>query len=355
MSGRRGRTLVTGGAGFIGTNLADRLLRAGEEVVILDDLSRPGVLDNLRWLQDEHGDRLRAELGDIRDPEVVRRAVDGVTTVFHFAAQVAVTTSVDAPMQDFGINLLGTMTLLEELRRLPEAPVLLFTSTNKVYGGMEDVVVEQAGERYQPADAGYRAHGIGEDRPLSFCSPYGCSKGGADQYVLDYAKSYGLRSVVFRMSCIYGPHQCGNEDQGWVAHFLKAAMAGEAITIYGDGRQVRDVLFVDDLLDAMLLAVDGIDALAGQAFNMGGGPRSTTSLLELLDHIGELEGEAPRVDFGPWRIGDQRWYVSDTRRFSAATGWAPKVGVRDGVARLHQWLAASSDVLRPERSVAEAR
>ena len=348
-----GRVLVTGGAGFIGTNMTDRLLRSGERVVVLDDLSRPGVVTNLRWLQEQHGDRLEVELGDIRDPDIVRRAVQDTTRVFHFAAQVAVTTSVDAPLQDFGVNLLGTMTLLEELRRLPKPPALLFTSTNKVYGGMEDVRVEQVGERYEPADGRYRANGVGEDRPLEFCSPYGCSKGGADQYVLDYAKTYGLPTVVFRMSCIYGPHQCGNEDQGWVAHFLKQAIAGEPITLYGDGRQVRDVLFVDDLLDAMLLALDEIDSVQGRAFNMGGGPASTVSLLELLDLIGELEGSPPRVDFGEWRIGDQRWYVSDTRRFSAATGWSPTVGVGDGVRRLHQWL--HQDAPARARSVAEVR
>jgi CDP-paratose 2-epimerase len=344
------RTVITGGAGFIGTNLADRLLRAGREVVVLDDLSRPGVLDNLRWLQAEHGDRLEVVLGDVRDPEVVRRAVQGAAQVFHFAAQVAVTTSVDEPMHDFGVNLLGTITLLEELRRLPEKPALLFTSTNKVYGGMEDVRIERVGERYEPADGRLRAHGVGEDRPLSFCSPYGCSKGGADQYVIDYAKSYGLPTVVFRMSCIYGPHQCGNEDQGWVAHFLKAAMAGEPITLYGDGRQVRDVLFVEDLLDAMEAAMADIGRLSGSAFNMGGGPASTVSLLELLDLIARLEGRRPEVDFGAWRIGDQRWYVSDTRRFAAATGWSPAVGVADGVRRLHAWLQADGAVA----AVAEA-
>ena len=348
-----GRTLITGGAGFVGTNLADRLVRAGERVVVLDDLSRPGVLDNLAWLQAQHGDRLDVELGDIRDAEVVRRAVQDTTRVFHLAAQVAVTTSVDEPVHDFGVNLIGTVTLLEELRRLPTPPAVLFTSTNKVYGGMEDVQFERVGERYEPADAGYRRHGVGEDRPLQFSSPYGCSKGGADQYVLDYAKTYGLPTVVFRMSCIYGPHQCGNEDQGWVAHFLKQAMAGEPITLYGDGRQVRDVLFVEDLIDAMLLAVDDIGSLAGKAFNLGGGPGSTVSLLELLDLIAELERQEPRVEFGSWRIGDQRWYVSDTRRFSAAAGWSPRVGVHEGVRRLHRWLREEAPAR--DRAVAEAR
>ena len=339
----RGTSVITGGAGFIGTNMADRLLREGRHVVVLDDLSRPGVDANLAWLRATHAGRLHVEVGDVRDARAVRRAVADADQVFHFAAQVAVTTSVTDPMADFAVNLTGTLTVLEELRRLASPPPLLFTSTNKVYGGLEDVDVEQRGERHEPASAALRDHGVGEGRPLEFCSPYGCSKGGADQYVLDYAKSYGLPTVVFRMSCIYGPHQCGNEDQGWVAHFLMQAMAGRPITLYGDGRQVRDVLFVDDLLDAMLLAVDGVDHLGGRAYNMGGGPASTVSLLELLDLISDLEGSLPQIDFGPWRIGDQRWYVSDTRRFTAASGWEPKVRVADGVARLHEWLRSGND------------
>jgi CDP-paratose 2-epimerase len=343
-------TLITGGAGFIGTNMADRLLRAGERVVVLDDLSRAGVEANLRWLRAQHGERVALELADVRHAGDVRRAVARADQVFHFAAQVAVTTSVDDPRSDFEVNLGGTLTLLEELRRLPDPPPLLFTSTNKVYGALDDVAIERVGERYEPADPHLRSHGIGESRSLQFCSPYGCSKGGADQYVLDYAKTYGLDAVVFRMSCIYGPHQCGNEDQGWVAHFLMQARAGAPITLYGDGRQVRDILFVEDLLDAMQLAVGRIEQVGGQAFNMGGGPASTVSLLELLDLIGELEGRAPEVRFGPWRIGDQRWYVSDTRRFAAATGWAPSVSPATGVRRLHRWFRDEASA----ESVAEA-
>ena len=185
-----------------------------------------------------------------------------------------------------------------------------------------------------------REHGISEQQPLQFASPYGCSKGGADQYVLDYADTYDLPTVVFRMSCIYGPHQCGNEDQGWVAHFLMRALDRDPITIYGDGRQVRDVLYVEDLLDAMQTAMDKVDTLSGQAFNMGGGPENTVSLLELLSMIGDL-GAPPQVSFGPWRVGDQRYYVSDTRRFSDATGWEPKVSPQRGVEQLHDWLAAN--------------
>jgi CDP-paratose 2-epimerase len=332
------KALITGGAGFIGTNMADRLLREGREVVVLDDLSRVGVRRNLRWLRETHSRRLHVVEGDVRDADVVRGALEGVDTVFHFAAQVAVTTSVTDPRHDFGVNLLGTLNLLEELRRLDNPPPLLFTSTNKVYGSLSDIELSQQDGRYEPVDKSWRAHGIGESRGLSFASPYGCSKGGADQYVLDYAYSYGLPTLVFRMSCIYGPHQQGNEDQGWVAHFVKEAMEGRPITLYGDGRQVRDVLFVDDLLEAMLTAVDDIDRLQGQAFNMGGGPASTVSLLELIEQIATLTGAAPDVDFGDWRVGDQRWYVSDTRRFCDATGWAPTVAPAEGVERLHAWL-----------------
>lgn len=343
------RTLITGGAGFIGTNMADRLLRAGERVVVLDDLSRAGVDANLAWLRATHGERLEVEVGDLRDERTVRRCLRGVDRVFHFAAQVAVTTSVTDPVADYAVNLAGTMTLLEELRRIGDPPPLLFTSTNKVYGKLGGLEVVQRDQRYEPLATEVRRHGIAESQPLQFSSPYGCSKGAADQYVLDYAETYGLLTLVFRMSCIYGPHQCGNEDQGWVAHFLMRALAGEPITLYGDGRQVRDVLFVDDLLTAMVTATEHAEQLRGQAFNMGGGPGSTVSLLELLDLIGELCGK-PAVNFGPWRVGDQRYYVSDTRRFAAATGWAPEVGPRDGVTRLHDWLIARAPRLSGTRA-----
>lgn len=343
------RTLITGGAGFIGTNMADRLLHEGGEVVVLDDLSRAGVRDNLSWLESVHRDRLQVEVADVRDARAVRSALRDVEQVFHFAAQVAVTTSVTAPADDYGINLGGTVTLLEELRRLADPPPLLFTSTNKVYGTLGGLEVGKRGRRYGPANPEAARHGIAESQPLQFASPYGCSKGGADQYVLDYAATYGLPNLVFRMSCIYGPHQCGNEDQGWVAHFLMRALADEAITLYGDGCQVRDVLFVEDLLDAMLLATAHVDELAGTAFNMGGGPQSTVSLLELLDLIGQL-CQPPRVEFGEWRVGDQRYYVSDTRRFREATGWSPRVAPEEGVARLHEWLTSREARLTTSRA-----
>jgi CDP-paratose 2-epimerase len=228
--------------------------------------------------------------------------------------------------------------VLEAARAQPAPPSLVMTSTNKVYGGLDDVALELDGQRYGPSDADIAAHGIAETRPLDFHSPYGCSKGTADQYVRDYARSYGLRTVVFRMSCIYGWRQFGTEDQGWVAHFLLRALASEPITLFGDGRQVRDILFVDDLVDALLRARRGIDTLAGRVFNIGGGPENVVSLLELIDMIGALEGRRPDLVHEGWRTGDQRYYVSDTRAFQAATGWRPAVGARQGVKRLHGWL-----------------
>jgi CDP-paratose 2-epimerase len=247
-------------------------------------------------------------------------------------------------VSDFEVNLGGTVALLDELRRLPRPPFFLFTSTNKVYGSLPDTPLERVGERWLPTDRRLRERGVDESRPLDFCTPYGCSKGGADQYVLDWAKTYGLPAVVFRMSCIYGPHQHGNEDQGWVAHFLIRSFAREPVTIFGDGAQVRDILHVDDLVRAFLLARERVDDTAGRAFNVGGGPDNTISLLELVELIEELRGARPLVGFAQERVGDQRWYVSDTTRLAKTIGWSPQVGVGEGVDDLHRWLAAERAV-----------
>jgi CDP-paratose 2-epimerase len=338
------RALVTGGAGFIGTNLADRLLREGHRVRIVDNLARAGVERNLAWLRERHGERLEVAIGDLCDPGLAAAAVRGTETVFHLAAQVAVTTGLEDPRHDFDVNLLGTINLLEAARAQARPPAVIFTSTNKVYGGLEDVELRDTGRRYEPAAAAIRRAGIAEDRPLDFCTPYGCSKGAADQYVVDYAKSYGMATAVLRMSCIYGPHQCGSEDQGWVAHFAIRALDGGPITLYGDGRQVRDILFVEDLVEAFLLARENIDRIGGRAYNMGGGPENAVSLLEVIERIGELHGEAPEVDFGPWRQGDQRYYVTDTRRFREDTGWRPRVGAGAGIERLYGWLREEASV-----------
>jgi len=328
------RALVTGGAGFIGTNLASRLVEDGHEVVVLDSLARRGSERNLHFLRGAYGKAIRFVHGDVRDAAAVRRASVGVDRVFHLAAQVAVTTSLEDPVTDFDVNIGGTLTLLEELRRLDEPPFLLFTSTNKVYGALPDLHLALADGRWLPADRTLRAHGLSEERPLDFCTPYGCSKGAADQYVLDYAKHFDLPAVVFRMSCIYGPHQNGTEDQGWVAHFAIRALEGKPVTVYGDGCQVRDLLFVDDLVEAMQLAHEHATIVAGRPFNIGGGPENAVSVGEALDLIGATD-----VDYSDERAGDQRYYVADTRRFRDATGWSPLVPVADGLGRLVRWLA----------------
>ena len=343
----RDRVLVTGGAGFVGSNLVDRLASEGRRVRILDSLVRPGVEQNERWLNRRHRGRVEMVHADLRDTKAMAEALRGVSSVFHFAAQVAVTTSVEDPHEDFEVNLGGTFQLLDAMRRLPSPPKLVFTSTNKVYGILGDVELSERATRYEPVDGSLREDGISERRPLDFHSPYGCSKGAADQYVLDFARTYGVPATVFRMSCIYGPRQFGTEDQGWVAYFLLRALAGDPITIYGDGKQVRDILFIDDLVDAFLRAEAALPVISGQAFNIGGGPGSTISLLELLDRIEALLGLRPKVSFAGWRTGDQRYYVSNTRRFRTATGWRARVGVEEGLRRLYEWLCAP-----PERAAA---
>ncbi len=333
-----GPIVITGGAGFIGTNVAHRLLSAGKRVVLYDNLSRPGVEQNVEWLRALHGSRVQHDRGDVCDARAVRNVLKRASQVFHFAAQVAVTTSLDNPIDDFEINARGTLNVLEALRSLERPPPLVFTSTNKVYGDLADVRLCVNANRYEPEDEHIRQHGFSENHPLHFHSPYGCSKGAACQYVQDYARTFGLPTVVFRMSCIYGPHQFGTEDQGWLAHFLIQALENSPITIYGDGRQVRDVLFVEDLVDALLLAQRHMDRLSGQVFNIGGGPANAISLLELLELIGELLGRRPETHFADWRQADQQYYVSDTRKFSTATGWSARTDIRAGVKTLYHWL-----------------
>lgn len=335
--------LITGGAGFVGTNLADHLLRAGRRVRILDDLSRPGVERNLRWLEERHGSRLEVAVGDVRDADIVRQAAARVGAIFHFAAQVAVTTSMDVPLADAQVNITGTLNVLEAARRQARPPAVVFTSTNKVYGSLSDVELAEGERGYEPVARAAR-RGIDERRPLSFCTPYGCSKGAADQYVIDWSRSYGVPSVVFRMSCIYGPHQQGNEDQGWVAHFVLTALDGDTITLFGDGKQVRDVLYVEDLVRALVIAEERAAEFAGGAFNIGGGPQNAVSLLDVLEILEDVIGEAPSVRHQPWRPGDQRYYVSDHRAFTDATGWRPTVAPAQGIDQLHSWMLADRDV-----------
>jgi CDP-paratose 2-epimerase len=319
-------------------------------VVLFDNLSRAGSAQNFEWLRRIHRGRVRLDIADVRDCQALRSAVADASEVYHFAAQVAVTSSFSDPSYDFNVNAGGTLNLLEELRRLPDPPLLLFTSTNKVYGSLRNVPLRLSRQRWEPADPSTLMHGVGENQCLEFLSPYGCSKGAADQYVLDYSANFGIPAVVFRMSCIYGPHQNGSEDQGWLAHFLICAMEGRPITIFGDGMQSRDVLYVEDLVDAMLLARSRMTAFSGSVFNIGGGPRNSISLIDLLQIIAEQCGKLPHLFYGESRPGDQRYYASDTRSFQSATGWTPRVGVEKGVASLQAWLAEARGVVTSVQS-----
>lgn len=335
-----GPVLVTGGAGFIGCNLADRLAQEGHRVRIYDALARPGAGDNLQWLMDRHGENIEPMIADIRDVDALAIAMRGACAVFHFAAQVAVTTSMEAPRHDFEVNAAGTFNVLEAaLREKRRVPVVV-ASTNKVYGDLAGMRCDQGPNGYRPNCAGLAAHGVGESQPLDFHTPYGCSKGAADQYVLDHARSYGLPAAVLRMSCIYGPRQKGTEDQGWVAHFMLKALRRDPIAIYGDGHQVRDILEVSDVLDAYLAAWRNIARISGRAFNIGGGPRNAVSLRTVIAEIGALLGRPVEYRCADWRPGDQRWFVADTRAAQASLGFRPRIGWREGLARLAGALAA---------------
>jgi len=339
------RALVTGGLGFIGCNVANRLLREGHDVIIFDNAHRAGVLQNLEWLRGLHGTRVSWVNADVRDAGAVQKAMQGVDAVFHLAAQVAVTTSLQNPQEDFSINAQGTVNVLEAARALSPAPIFVFTSTNKVYGGIDHVKVVERPTRYEFES---EPQGISESCPLDFHSPYGCSKGAADQYVRDYKRIYGLRTVVLRMSCIYGPRQFGNEDQGWVAHFALTGLRGGEITIYGDGKQVRDLLYVDDLVDLMMTCVAQIDLTAGEVYNIGGGPDNTISVwAELHEPLANLIGKLPAVTYGAFRPGDQLVYISDIRKAHQQLGWSPKVRIAEGLKQMvkqwgPQWLAVKS-------------
>jgi CDP-paratose 2-epimerase len=335
---KSGPIVVVGGCGFIGSNLADSFLSDGERVVVVDNLSRDGVEDNQLWLTERHGDLVSVEIADIRDTDALSTIMDGAKAVFHFAAQTAVTTSLVEPVEDFEVNARGTLNILEAVRKSGRATPVIFASTNKVYGDLGDLAMVEHDGMYAPADAEIRAHGIGEWRSLEFCTPYGCSKGVADQYVLDYAKSYGLPTAVLRMSCIYGPRQFGTEDQGWVAHFLIRALAGEPITIYGDGRQVRDILHVSDAVAAYRTVLSRIDEVSGRAFNLGGGTQNAVSLRMVLREIGRIIGHEVPFSFAKTRTGDQLYFVADTRAISSALGWEAHVPWQDGLRNLADWL-----------------
>ena len=329
--------LVTGGAGFIGSNYVHKLLQRGEKVTIFDNLSRAGAPRNVAWLEETFGkNAFHLIVGDVRNAKDITEAAKDADIIIHLAGQVAVTTSVTKPREDFEANALGTFNALEAARQSGKDPIFLYASTNKVYGGMEDVKLVEDATRWRYAELEY---GCAETQPLDFHSPYGCSKGTGDQYVRDYARIYGLRSVVLRQSCIYGPRQFGIEDQGWLAWMIIAAVTGRKITIYGDGKQVRDVLNVSDLLNAYDAAIEKIDVAKGQVYNMGGGTRNILAVWAEFGPILEtLLGKRIEVARNDWRPGDQRVFYADYRKAKNELGWEPKIDLEEGIEMLFKWV-----------------
>ncbi len=335
--------LITGGAGFIGSNYVHRLLARGEKVTIYDNFARAGAPRNLDWLKQEYGEKaFNVIVGDVRDAESIAEAAKSADVIVHLAGQVAVTTSVINPRDDFECNALGTFNVVEAARLSDRNPVLIYASTNKVYGGMDDVELFEEATRWRYKDL---VSGCPETQPLDFHSPYGVSKGTGDQYVRDYSRIYGLRSVVMRQSCIYGPRQFGIEDQGWVAWFIIAAVMERNITIYGDGKQVRDILYVDDLLTAYDLAIENIDRVKGQVYNLGGGPENVMSVwAEFGPKLEKLIGSSIEIGRGDWRPGDQRVFYADINKAEKELGWKPKISVEEGVQKLFDWVKQNQNL-----------
>jgi len=334
---------ITGGAGFIGSNYVCRLLERGEKVTIYDNLSRAGAPRNLAWLKEKFGEKaFDLIVGDVRDAPLMTTSTRSADIIIHLAAQVAVTTSIINPREDFEINAQGTFNVLEAARLNLRKPIIVYASTNKVYGAMEDVKVVEDTTRWRYDDL---ALGCPETQSLDFHSPYGCSKGTGDQYVRDYARIYSLPTVVLRQSCIYGPRQFGVEDQGWLAWMIIAAVTEKPLTIYGDGKQIRDVLHVADLLNAYDAAIAKIETVKGKVYNLGGGPGNTMSIwTEFRPLLERLLGKPVTVRRGDWRPGDQKVFVADIRKAERELGWKPKIGVQEGVERLFDWVKENKDL-----------
>lgn len=328
--------LITGGAGFIGSNLADYYLKKKCRVVIFDDMSRKGTDINLQWLEDVYP-HIQIYKGDVRNRQDIDTCIEDFgpfDIIFHMAAQVAVTTSVTDPQSDFEINAIGSFNLLESIRNKNANAIVIYASTNKVYGEMKHIEIAERDNRYVYKDY---PRGITENENLDFHSPYGCSKGCADQYFLDYYRIYGIKTIVLRQSCIYGYRQFGIEDQGWVAWFTIASMFNKPITVYGDGKQVRDILFIDDLLSAYDQAINHIDATKGNAYNIGG-CEYNMSLLELVAYLENYIGTSLNIGYADWRPGDQKVFIGDIEKAYHDFGWYPQVDVQQGVQKLMKWV-----------------
>ena len=337
------KILIVGGAGFIGINAANHYLKKGYYVEIFDNLSREGSKQNVKWLEENnHSENLRITLGNIaKDYDKLRDCVGRVDYVLHLAAQVAVTSSVINPRDDFESNALGTFNLLEAIRNSDNKPPIIYSSTNKVYGEMKGLEIIEGNESYQYKDL---AEGVSENVNLDFHSPYGCSKGCADQYVIDYSRIFGIKSIVMRQSCIYGYRQFGIEDQGWVAWFAIAALLDKPITIYGDGKQVRDILFIEDLINLFDIAFEKIDLISGGAYNIGGGPQNKISVLGVIKFLEKMFNKKISYKFSEWRPGDQKVYISDISKVKRDLGWEPKRGIGDGIMALCKWVKENREL-----------
>lgn len=345
------KILVTGGCGFIGRNATDRFLELGHSVTVLDDLSRPGSEHNLAHLR--HSPRFEFKRGDIRDQALVASTIKHgrFDAILHLAGQVAVTTSLVDPKRDFDVNAGGAVNVLDAMRVHSPETIFLNASTNKVYGDLKDIAHAESARRYSLPGL---PNGVSEKQPVDFHSPYGCSKGAADHYTIDFARCYGLRTVTFRQSCIYGYWQFGIEDQGWVAWFIIAHLLRRPITVFGTGKQVRDVLFIGDLIDCYVAAFDRIDDVSGTAVNVGGGPSNTLSLLELMDLLERLSGRPVHHDFADIRPGDQPVFIADIERAKSLLGWSPKIGAEEGVGILYRWVESNLELFEPARRAVAA-
>ncbi len=337
------KSLVIGGAGFIGSHIVRRLMKGRHKIFLFDNFSRSGSQINVDCVKGYVG--LKIINGDVRkisSVENIFKKYGPFDLIFHQAAQVAVTKSIEDPRHDFEVNAMGTFNVLEAARKLSKKSILLYASTNKVYGKLDHLKISERKTRYVYAG---RSRGVSEAENLDFYSPYGCSKGIADQYVRDYFRTYGLRTVVFRQSCIYGPWQFGMEDQGWVAWFILASLLGKPLTIYGNGKQVRDVLYIDDLIDLYFLAIEKIEISAGQIYNAGGGMSHTLSLFELVRMIKGYTADEVKLSFKKPRLGDQRVFISDIGKAKSELGWRPRISAEEGTRRLYAWALGHRDLI----------
>lgn len=339
------RILIVGGAGFIGINSARYFIKKGYEVTIFDNFSRKGTTQNVRWLKGDFQDGFKVVKGDVvTDSGKLFREIEKTDLVLHLAAQVAVTTSITDPVHDFKVNLLGTLNVLEAVRKSKNKPPVIYSSTNKVYGSLCQYKVVEEKKRYSFQNKNLNQKGIAEDERLDFHSPYGCSKGGAAEYVLDYSRIFGLKTVVFHQSCIYGTYQFGVEDQGWVAWFIIAALLKRPVTIYGSGKQVRDLLYVDDLVRLYDLAFQKINKISGKAYNVGGGPANTLSLIELVENLENNYGPL-NAKHSSERAGDQPIFIANVDSAAEDLGWRPTINVGQGLERLKKWIQSNQKTI----------